>query len=98
MDMINAPQWEHLISTSLPYLEIFNFRFGCDREDIENDIVNIFEQFQNDFWHKKHHWYTEYLLTRYSLFISTTSYISNTYRLTSIPMEIFTLIQADSII
>ncbi|CAF3422421.1 unnamed protein product, partial [Rotaria sp. Silwood2] len=80
-DMFDACQWEHLISSSLPHLEIFKFQFGCDREYFKNDIINMLEQFQTDFWHKQHNWYTEYLLTKYSIFIYTTSYTSNKDRL-----------------
>ncbi|CAF4872418.1 unnamed protein product [Rotaria sp. Silwood1] len=80
-DMFDACQWEHLISSSLPYLKIFKFRFGCAFVYFDNDYINMFERFQNDFWHKQHHWYTECLLTKSSIFIYTTSYASYKDRL-----------------
>jgi hypothetical protein len=80
-DSFDARRWEYLITSSLPYLEIFkfNFDFFCDRENLDEDIQNIFERFQTDFWHKQHQWYTEYSSFEDSLSIYTVPYISNTY-------------------
>ncbi|CAF1437378.1 unnamed protein product [Rotaria sordida] len=58
-DIINASRWKQLITSSLPYLTVFRFRFGTfDR----NEIVRKYEDFQSDFWIKEHQWYTECLL------------------------------------
>ncbi|CAF4276329.1 unnamed protein product, partial [Rotaria sordida] len=58
-DMINASRWKQLITSSLPHLTAFRFRFGIfDR----NEIVRKYEDFQSDFWIKEHQWYTECLL------------------------------------
>ena len=58
-DIINASRWEQLITSSLPHLTKFRFSFGLfDR----NEIVRKYENFQTNFWIKKHQWYTECLL------------------------------------
>jgi hypothetical protein len=82
-DWANAVQWEDLISTSLHDLKNFNFRFGHvdDDDDIENNFASRFQEFQTDFWRKQHQWYTDYLCTRYSKIIYTTSYRSLIYQL-----------------
>ena len=56
-DMIDACRWEYLITSLLPRLAVFRFKFGVSNVD---DILRIFEQFQSDFWLQQHHWYTEY--------------------------------------
>ncbi|CAF1081859.1 unnamed protein product [Rotaria sordida] len=58
-DMIEVCRWEQLIQLSLSYLQNFNFIFQCSFTHDKN-IIDKFKQFQNDFWHKQHHWYTEY--------------------------------------
>jgi hypothetical protein len=62
MDMINADRWENLIKSSLPYLDIFKFKFSCYCNNNQNRMIDKLKQFQSDFWHKEHHWYTEYSL------------------------------------
>jgi hypothetical protein len=81
-EMIDAYRWENLITSSLPQLAIFKFKFSCSYED---DILRKFEQFQTHFWHEEHHWYTDYECDTecksldYSAQIFTVPYISNTY-------------------
>ncbi|CAF3665872.1 unnamed protein product [Rotaria socialis] len=69
--MINARQWERLITSSLPHLETFRFRFICDLWSTDDEILELFQQFQSDFWLKTHHWYTEYLSTGSDKWICT---------------------------
>ncbi|CAF1188264.1 unnamed protein product [Rotaria sp. Silwood1] len=58
-DIIDASRWKHLITSSLPHLTVFRFRFGTfDR----NEIIRKYEDFQTNFWIKEHQWYTECLL------------------------------------
>jgi hypothetical protein len=78
-DMVDACQWEHLITSSLPRLTIFKFIFGSNLQD---DILNKLEQFQGAFWQEQHHWFTEYVLDDNSAFIYTIPYTSNTYSIT----------------
>ncbi|CAF1289709.1 unnamed protein product [Rotaria sordida] len=78
--IIDAYQSEHLIKSTLPYLDIFRFNFHCDLEENKDDaIVNKFKQFQSDFWQEEHHWYTEYVINKYSAWIYTIPYLSNKY-------------------
>ncbi|CAF1427017.1 unnamed protein product [Rotaria sordida] len=83
INLIDAIQWEQLISSSLSYLDIFKFKFGCSYYKNSIEIHEKFKSFQSDFWCKKHHWYTEYSLSKNSVLIYTLPYLSNTYQLTS---------------
>jgi hypothetical protein len=70
-DMIDANRWERLITSSLPYLDIFKFDFICSRsKNIYSSIVGS-NQFQTDFWQKQHHWFTEYAITNRNIYIYT---------------------------
>jgi hypothetical protein len=75
-DIINASRWQRLITSSLPHLNIFWFKFGTfDR----NEIVKKYEEFQSDFWIVKHHWYTECLLAEGTIsYIFTIPYLIDT--------------------
>ncbi|CAF4204646.1 unnamed protein product, partial [Rotaria sordida] len=79
IDIIDAYQWEYLITSLLLHLHSFKFKFIYSLED---DILHTFKQFQSNFWLNKHHWYTEYKLEKDSALIYTIPYISNTYVLT----------------
>ncbi|CAF4005416.1 unnamed protein product, partial [Rotaria sordida] len=79
-DMIEVCRWEQLIQLSLPYLQNFNFIFQCSFTHDKN-IIDKFKQFQNDFWHKQHHWYTEYSFNDQFVQIYTIPYFSNVYQL-----------------
>jgi hypothetical protein len=78
-DMIDAWRWEYLITSLLPQLAVFRFKFSGYYTD---DILRIFEQFQSDFWLQQHHWYSEYTLESDSAMIYTIPYISDTYQMT----------------
>ncbi|CAF4065303.1 unnamed protein product [Rotaria sordida] len=80
--MIDANAWENLIKSSLPYLNNFMFKFEIYHGGQEhNDIINMFKQFQSDFWQIQHHWDTVYVLDINFALIFTTPYYSNTYEL-----------------
>jgi hypothetical protein len=84
IDIIDACRWEHLITSSVPYLDSFKFKFGCCRFEYNHKTMfNNLKRFQTDFWQKQHHWYTEYVKERISTLIYTIPYISNTYEITS---------------
>jgi hypothetical protein len=55
IDMLDAYEWEILITSSLSYLNIFKFKFGCHRRYSDFAMLN-FKQFQTDFWLKQHQW------------------------------------------
>ncbi|CAF1388053.1 unnamed protein product [Rotaria sordida] len=81
--MINALNWEHLIESSLPYLNIFKFKFSFKK--IYNNET-YFEQmmfFQRKFWIEQHHWYTQLISNQYSICIYTIPYLLNTFKLES---------------
>jgi hypothetical protein len=79
--MVDACRWRHLITTSLPVLHIFKFKFHVGLLDHDDNILDEFQQFQSDFWHKEHNWYTEWILNKNEAIIYTIPYIyvSNKY-------------------
>jgi hypothetical protein len=80
--IVNANAWEYLIKTSLPYLNTFTFKFSFYHGRQEhNDIIDMFKQFQSDFWQIEHNWHTAYVLDINCALIFTTPYYSNTYEL-----------------
>ncbi|CAF1240973.1 unnamed protein product [Adineta steineri] len=79
-DMFDANLWEQLIRILLAHLITFNFNFGCIYKDHYNIILN---KFQTNFWRKQYKCFTEYMADKKSIFIYTTPYISNKFRLTS---------------
>jgi len=81
-EIINACSWQNLIATSLPLLDVFKFKFSIHFENEVNDIVDKFRQFQTDFWHQQHHWYTEWIFNKDTGLIYTIPYISNEYEIT----------------
>ncbi len=84
LHIIDANRWEYFITSSLPYLKIFKFEFKFHQMYSEKtNYNNKWKQFQNDFWHKQHHWYTEYWLSKDDECICTVPYISYVYRLAS---------------
>jgi hypothetical protein len=79
-EWIDACEWEDLIASSLPYLNVFKFYFEwVPMNRTKNEINNKFKQFQSDFWCKQHHWYTEYSLSPEKVSIYTIPYIFDSY-------------------
>ena len=84
---INANRWEQLISSSLPYLTKFQFllqmiiRNPKNRSEAVKDILEKFQKFQTDFWHKQHQWFTAYEVMQYALAIHSIPYLLNDYHL-----------------
>jgi len=81
-DLIDGPRWQYLITTSLPLLKVFKFKFSFLFRIYDSNIVDKFEQFHTEFWFHQHHWYTEYILKRDRALIYTVPYISNGYEVT----------------
>ncbi|CAF1535309.1 unnamed protein product [Rotaria sp. Silwood1] len=86
--LINAYDWEHFISILLPHLNHFEFKFYIrliEKDDTDrtiDELFHIFKQFQTDFWHNQHHWYTEYYVHKDMAIIYTIPYISQYFTLT----------------
>jgi hypothetical protein len=80
-DMVSANRWQYLIQSSLPHLRVFNFYFSFLSRNCNNDTLNIFQQFQTNFWCEKHHWYTNYEMTDIIASIYTMPYLRNEYTL-----------------
>ncbi|CAF3416467.1 unnamed protein product [Rotaria sp. Silwood2] len=78
--MFDANEWEILITSSLPFLNIFKFKFGCHRT-YEDFVVLNFKQFQTDFWVKQHQWCTQILFEKFLLYTHTVPYLSNIFKL-----------------
>jgi hypothetical protein len=81
-DLIDGRRWQYLITTSLPLLKVFKFKFSFLFRIYDSNIVDKFEQFHTEFWFHQHHWYTEYILKRDRALIYTVPYISNGYEVT----------------
>jgi hypothetical protein len=56
--------------------------FGTWGDVMVDDVIGKYKQFQTDFWHQQHHWYTAYrsMVNRADIF--TVPYINNEYELT----------------
>ncbi|CAF4823653.1 unnamed protein product, partial [Rotaria sp. Silwood2] len=82
--MIDAYNWQDLITNSLSYLNSFKFKFIYLRTDDDDYdiIIDKFEQFQSSFWQEEHFWNTEYVLNKHLAYVYTIPYVSNTYMLT----------------
>lgn len=78
-DMIDANQWQQLITTFLPYLNIFKFKFHRHNRRKQHQVIEKFKLFQTSFWQDKH-WYTEYVVRDKSLFIHTLPYPFKIYQ------------------
>ena len=84
LEIIDAPRWERLITSSLPYLSHFQFIFTYSVRNSQLMIIfDLFQPFQTSFWQKQHHWFTEYILEDSSAMIFTTPYFSDTFVLRS---------------
>ena len=83
IDIVNAYEWEDLISSSLLHLNIFkfNFKYLFYRDDERNTYEEKFKQFQSDFWCEQHQWFTEYSLSKNCALIYTVPYTSDVYQL-----------------
>ncbi|CAF1473546.1 unnamed protein product [Adineta ricciae] len=60
IDLIDAAEWERLITISLPHLDVFQFMFICSCYRNRDEIIDKFQAFQTDFWQKQHNWFIEY--------------------------------------
>jgi hypothetical protein len=89
-NIVDAGRWEYLIRSSLPNLNTFNFAFylklnsNFSRYALEyirdkNTIDTKFKSFQTSFWREEHHWYTEYLLWKYSACLFTIPFIEKQF-------------------
>ncbi|CAF1270888.1 unnamed protein product [Rotaria sordida] len=81
INMINADKWKNLIQSSLTHLNIFKFKFSCNRKHNDKFILEMFQHFQDDFWCKQHQWYTECLFEKFLASIYTIPYVLNRYKL-----------------
>jgi hypothetical protein len=81
MEMVDADYWQELIINSLPCLDIFNFKFlvfFCENYDY---LLYKFQEFQTEFWYKKHHWYNIHEFHDGVAYIYTVPYVWNEYQL-----------------
>lgn len=81
-NIINAYDWEELITSSIKSLKNFQFQFLYFHHKKINEYIQIFQQFQTDFWIKQHHWLTDYILSTNTICIYTIPYMKDTYDLT----------------
>ncbi|UJR24205.1 hypothetical protein I4U23_027171 [Adineta vaga] len=79
--IVDVKLWEELINSSLPHLNIFKFEFKLSEKRFDK-IIDIFKQFQSDFWCNEHHWYTDYFIFRKSRSIYTIPYPFHTFQYT----------------
>jgi len=62
-ELINAQQWENLLNSSTPYLHRFQFSFEHRCIPDREELVKKINEFQSDFWLKKHQWPVNYIFT-----------------------------------
>ncbi|CAF3833856.1 unnamed protein product [Adineta steineri] len=80
--MSDGIRWQKLIESSLKYLTIFKFYFQEKKSENLTEKLNKFQQFQNDFWHKQHQWYTNLEIYTRTSTIYTIPYEKDNYKLT----------------
>ena len=81
--MVDADRWQHLIEASLAHLHIFEFHFGyCAIDSYDEKLIKL-RQFQTDFWHKQHHWHSNYEIDQFLVSVYTIPYMRNEFRLIS---------------
>jgi hypothetical protein len=81
MEIVDADRWQYLIETSLSHLHVFKFHFHFTTHDSSNEMFIKLRKFQTDFWHKQHHWYTNYEINGFESSIYTIPYINDGYLL-----------------
>jgi hypothetical protein len=82
--IFDADCWENIITLLIPQLNIFKFVFEIRFYDLDKEkILDQFQRFQTEFWHKQHHWYTLCELSEKSALIYTIPYCLTNYRLES---------------
>lgn len=84
MEMIDADYWQYLITTSLPCLNDFDFKFLVKFYENYDFLLHQFQKSQTDFWYKQHHWYSIHEFHAGSTIIYTVPipYVLNEYKLT----------------
>ena len=82
-NLFNVNQWQSLIHLELRKLKKFNFTCVYTDHIEYNQIREIFQQLQNDFWLKEHQWFTDCLLAKGSSILYTIPYSYNKYTLKS---------------
>ena len=68
---LNAYEIQHTIESFLPLLIVLRFHFVYYHYRQRNDAISMFQQFQTDFWHREHQWFTEYVINKTNIFIYT---------------------------
>ena len=79
-EIVDAGQWQDLISSSLPHLNIFKFQFLLKNEN--GNFEEKFNKFRSDFWIEQHHWSTNYSISKSLASIYTIPYPLDTYEVT----------------
>jgi hypothetical protein len=80
--MMNAHHWEHVITTSLPRLNIFQFKFTFKIRFI-NIILPRYPLFHSRFWLKQHDWLAQLLWNSHYVYFYTAPYLSNSFQFES---------------
>ena len=81
-ELVDACRWQHVITTFLPHLNVFKFKFRTEWKAKNDTVADKFFQFQTDFWHQQHCWFTEFLLNKHVGYIYTVPYMSNEHEIT----------------
>lgn len=67
-NIVEASHWQQLITSSLLSLQTFQFKLKMSCS------LQLFEQFQTEFWLEEHQWHTECCTDKYSMIIYTIPY------------------------
>ena len=79
--MINAHDWEHLITTSITHLKIFKFIFFCDIDGGTGNVIQEkLQPFESHFW-QEHHWFVAYEVNEETVNMYTIPFTRDTYTL-----------------
>ena len=81
--VFNVNEWEQMITSSLSCLRVFEFDFQYIGRYDEDNLPEIFKEFQSDFWQKQCHGYITCFVSETCPSICTIPYISEHFVLDS---------------
>lgn len=87
--IVDAPRWQQLITTSLPQLDVFKFKFGFKVNYEDTNIIEKYREFQTDFWHQQHCWHIECIFDKSKVLFYTVPYSLNEFEILPYSRRLF---------